>query len=448
MNSSKIAGDTIEISAKAFYNIDNAQPGKSVNIAPIIGATLAAMTNPVNSVLSETAQLANDLGAPSTAGNPAGLSNLPEKNDDENLVKPKSGINFVLFNSCLDVVDENTGYLPVDDNINAIQILATDLMIMKEAGFLEIFVNNDAQTPVYYDNLRVVMRGGNVMEVNAYYPFGMIIPNLSTWLTYPNEENYYKYNGKELQKDLNLNWLDYGARMYDPVVARWQGTDPMAEWFYSWSPYAYCLNNPIRYIDPDGREIVDATGKVIYTHQGGWVSNAPADAMRIGNAMMATRAGTEQWNNAVNSKTKIQFVISSETIVNGNTYKLGNMAPGRATLDAQENVVLPNATITIYEGTINKFMNDPQNSRNTVAEAYQMNTTTNDQRIAAVAGHEIEHVSQTNLNQNYQNKTQGTKYDLEAAPRAVEFKILEQTGLQNLKPITPIDIDLEKLRTR
>jgi len=91
------------------------------------------------------------------------------------------------------------------------------------------------------------------MEVNAYYPFGMIIPNLSTWLTYPNEENYYKYNGKELQKDLNLNWLDYGARMYDPGVARWQAPDPMAEKNYHISPYAYCAGNPIYFLDIEGK---------------------------------------------------------------------------------------------------------------------------------------------------------------------------------------------------
>jgi hypothetical protein len=57
-----MAGDTIEISAKAFYNMDNTFPGKSVNVAPIIGAALAAMTNPVGTVLGETSQLANDLG--------------------------------------------------------------------------------------------------------------------------------------------------------------------------------------------------------------------------------------------------------------------------------------------------------------------------------------------------------------------------------------------------
>jgi len=96
------------------------------------------------------------------------------------LVEPKSGINFVLYNNVFDIVEENTGYLPVDDRINAIQILATDQLVMKEAGFLEIFVNNDAQTPVYYDNMMVVMSGGAAVEVNAYYPYGKRIELLST----------------------------------------------------------------------------------------------------------------------------------------------------------------------------------------------------------------------------------------------------------------------------
>jgi len=52
-----MAGDTIEISAKAFYNMDNAFPGKSVNIAPIIGGILAGMTNPAANLSGEGNQL-------------------------------------------------------------------------------------------------------------------------------------------------------------------------------------------------------------------------------------------------------------------------------------------------------------------------------------------------------------------------------------------------------
>jgi len=85
--------------------------------------------------------------------------------------------NYIAYNSSFDVVKANTGYLPVEDHINAIQILATDRMVMTEAGFIEIFVNNQAQTPVYYDNMMVAMSSGYVSEVNAYYPYGWDVKN-------------------------------------------------------------------------------------------------------------------------------------------------------------------------------------------------------------------------------------------------------------------------------
>jgi RHS repeat-associated protein len=99
----------------------------------------------------------------------------------------------------------------------------------------------------------------DVVTYSDYYPFGVQLPGRHSG----SSETRYGFNGKEQDPEISGegNSYDFGARMYNPRIARWSKVDNKAKLFPSISPYAFANNNPIYYIDSDGNVIEPADEK-------------------------------------------------------------------------------------------------------------------------------------------------------------------------------------------
>ncbi len=151
------------------------------------------------------------------------------------------------------------------------------------------------QVKDYQGNVRAVLdQNHNVVERNDYYPYGGLI-NASDSQLQP-----YKYSAKELDRENGLDLYDSQARWYDPMLPGTTTQDPLAEKYYSISPYTWCAGNPVRFVDPSGKWIEGLNGKKVIMNKKYQLKNASSRFKQDAKQMRKTAEGRKILYNMIN----------------------------------------------------------------------------------------------------------------------------------------------------
>ncbi len=270
------AGDSVTAEVYGRYDRGQLTPGAFRTGALVAGAVVGSV--PATGAADQNTPLASRRKFLPYVG--VSLAIIPQLLGLRRAQVPQAYLRYELFNRDSQLVATRTSAL-TRSATDSWQRLTAGLKA-DSAGYVRVSLVNQSALPAYFDDMALSRPVEPYKyQENHYDPFGLNLVGIE----HDGDPNgRFQYNGKEKQTDFNLNWLDYGARMYDAQLGRWNSVDPLADKMRRHSAYNYAFNNPIRFIDPDGMEPFD---NYVFNEKGNYIrtdKNNKPDALVIENS--------------------------------------------------------------------------------------------------------------------------------------------------------------------
>lgn len=257
-----MVGDKIDIHGKSYYqstqtyNNSNSTP---LILTDIIGAFIGAPDKAGFGLKGITA------GAMETIN--AGIipATFIRGNNGESTTVPKAYINYLFFDEQFKYISGGASRAGTSGSVKNHWFEDPQLQNINvpKNGYVYIYVSNESNANVFFDNLQVFHTRGPVLEETHYYPFGLTMAGISA-KAIGSLENKLKFNGgTELNSDLDINLYETNFRSLDPQLGRFWQVDPLDVLSVDISPYAFASNNPISRNDPAGAKDTVVNGETV-----------------------------------------------------------------------------------------------------------------------------------------------------------------------------------------
>lgn len=254
-----MAGDSFSLSAQSYHQCPDYHQGDLLGTEEIFSAlltTLSGNTSGEGGMDNNNIQLLQNVF--NSGGLAISYNNLKNSQVDPN--KPKSFLNYLLFDEEMNLVPEESGIIQIKGGEAVWENVAAnngDPIYIGKGGYLVAYLSNeDKSVPAYWDNINLIHYQGKTKDQFHYYPYGVTINLSSSNQLY----SRYLYQTKQIETTHGLHLYDFVARQYDPQIGRFLSVDPVHGVNTGFNGMA---NDPVTNIDPTGKSPTIIAGVVL-----------------------------------------------------------------------------------------------------------------------------------------------------------------------------------------